>query len=418
MCLSPIYVNIRPKVYQLDDFQGKSYSMPVPCGQCTECLRKRQNQYKTRVLLNAQKFPYSYFLTLTYDNDFLPIYSRAFVVDRETGELNQASCQDENGVNINCFGIVNRSLDIWKECRRRLNETSKNVLSQYTQDYDYGSLLIRYVYTDSLDYADTQKFLKRIRASLTYRLGESAPKMSYIVCGEYGPRTHRPHWHLVLMFDKPIENFTTYVKECWKFGFSVTEQIGSSKEDFARVGSYISKYIVKGKANEEPLAKSGFCVLPRVRASIGFGSYLTPQQIGYIRCYDIFGQYSMFEYKNQLSDEQVHLLIKEMCKRFSCLFASTSSSVTKSLLARLFSVRTPGGNVCWSPLYLELRNFKREQSVARNDTLYRQYCSDFGYTENSIDSYLAFDKYKEVLAMVTETKSKENTNAFFRRSKF
>ena len=418
MCLRPIYVNIRPRVYQIDDFQGKSYTLPVPCGECAECLRKRQNQYKTRVLLNAQKYQYSYFLTLTYDNDTLPIYCRAFMVDKDTGELSPAQCENENGEVIRCSGIIDRSLPIWQDCRRRLNESDKNVLCQITDDYDYGYCLVRYVYTDSLDYSDTQKFLKRVRSSLSYRLGDSAPKMSYIVCGEYGPKTHRPHWHLVLMFDKPIENFTTYVKECWKFGFSVTEQIGSSKEDFSRVGSYISKYIVKGKANQEPLAKSGFCVLPRVRASIGFGSYLTPQQMSYLRCYDMFGSYSMFEYRNQFTDEQVTTLLQEMCKRFSCLFSSTSTSVTKSLLSRLFSVRTPSGNVCWSPLYLELRNFKRELSVSRNDTMYRQYCSDFGFTENSMDSFIAFDKYKETIGMVTETQLKKNSNDFYRRSKF
>lgn len=418
MCLKPIYVTIRPKVYQLDDFQGKSYEMPVPCGQCQECLKKRQAQYRTRVLLNSQKYQYSYFVTLTYNEDTLPIYCRLFEVDKDTGEVSSAKLLNDDNSLCTQFGCLDRSLPVWQDCRRRLNEVNNSSLRQFYEDMDLGEVLLRYVYTDSLDYKDTQKFLKRLRASLSYRLGAAVPKLSYLICGEYGPRTHRPHWHLLLMFDKPIENFDTYVKECWKYGFSLTERVGSSVQDFGKVGSYISKYIVKGKANEEPLAKAGFCVLPRVRSSVGFGSYLTPQQMTYLRCYDMVGEYSMFDYRKKLSDEKVTLLLQEMSKRFNCLFPSTSTPVTKSLFKRLFSVRTPSGHDCWSPLYLELRNFKREYAVARNDTLYRQYCSDFGYAEGTMDSYVAFEKYKETLSMVTEAKLKEASNAFYRRSAF
>lgn len=417
MCLKPIYVTIRPKVYQIGGFQGKSYTMPVPCGQCSQCLKKRQGEYRSRVLLNSQKFPYCYFVTLTYDENNVPVYCVPFQISRETGEIVKILDNEHSSITPSCIA---RDLPLFKDCRSRLNEVEKsNRCRSYYEDlslpFDYD---VRFVYTDSLDYSDVQKFLKRLRSKLSYELGEDCPKLSYLVCGEYGPRTHRPHYHLLLMFDKPVEYLKRSVKECWSLGFSDFKAVTCSSESFGKVGSYISKYLVKGKKNEEQSALDGFCVRPRVRSSIGFGSYLTRNQKIYLRCYDLVGSYSMFEPENILNDESKKtILFTEMAKRFRSLFASSATPVTESILKRLFAVRTPSKNLCWSPLYLEFRNFTRELAVARNEQMYKQYCADYGYAENTLDSYLAFESHKETLANIAEAKFKEVTDAFYKRSK-
>ena len=54
----------------------------------------------------------------------------------------------------------------------------------------------------TLDYADVQKFLKRLRKrqeKITKTLGIENPKISYHGCGEYGRKsTKRPHYHLLI----------------------------------------------------------------------------------------------------------------------------------------------------------------------------------------------------------------------------
>lgn len=419
MCNKPIYVTIRPKVFQIGDFQGKSYEMAVPCGQCSACLKKRQGEYRSRVLLNSQKFPYCYFVTLTYNEENVPIYQRIFEVSKETGEIKNAEATNEAGDYIRTGAILSRDFESYRLVRSRLNECSPHArVRSYYEDVDYGFGVFRYVFSDSLDYSDIQKFYKRLRSKLSYDLGEDCPKLSYLTCGEYGPVTHRPHYHLLLMFDAPVKGLKRIIKECWQLGFSDFKMVACTKEDFGKVGSYISKYIVKGKANEEQSAIDGFCVKPRVRSSLKFGTYLTNEQIAFLRCYDLYGSYSMFEPEKILNDENKKTtLFTEMGKRFRCLFASSSTPVTKPLLKRLFAVRTPSNNLCWSPLYLEFRNFTRELVVARNEQMYRQYCSDYGYTENTLDSFVAFEHHKEVLASVTEEKFKKDTDAFYKRSK-
>lgn len=415
MCLTPIYVTIRPKVYQIGDFQGKSYSMPVPCGQCSQCLKKRQGQYRSRVILNSQKYPYCYFVTLTYNEDNVPIYCVPCQIDKETGELIKVS--DEN--NSSFPACLSRDLPLYGSCRSRLNGVEKSLRCRsFYEDlslpFDYD---IRFFYTDSLDYSDVQKFLKRLRSKISYYM-EDAPKLSYLICGEYGPVTHRPHYHLLLMFGKPVENILRYVRESWDLGYIDLKPVSCTSQDFGKVGSYISKYLVKGKKNDEPAAKDGFCVRPRVRSSIGFGSWLSNNQISYLRCYDLYGPYSMFEPENILNDEKKkETLFTEMAKRFQCLFASSATPVTKSLLKRLFAVRSPSGNYFWSPLYLAFRDFTREYAVSRNDQLYRQYCSNYGYAENTLDSFLAFERYKKALADFANAKFEASANAFYKRSK-
>lgn len=49
----------------------------------------------------------------------------------------------------------------------------------------------------SLREKDVQDFLKRLREHIGYKI------FSYFYCGEMGPRTHRPHYHLLIMGWKP-----------------------------------------------------------------------------------------------------------------------------------------------------------------------------------------------------------------------
>lgn len=74
---------------------------------------------------------------------------------------------------------------------------------------------------ESLDYSDIQSFLKRFRKSV-------APKPIRFYCtGEYGSKTQRPHWHL-LIYGHQFPKLGHYPIEQWPSGFAYIGQVTSA----------------------------------------------------------------------------------------------------------------------------------------------------------------------------------------------
>lgn len=70
-CFRPLYV----REWQGEDgskVKTNSYHL-VPCGKCVACLSQRRNQWTYRLTKEQSGSDYSFFLTLTYDNDNIPI---------------------------------------------------------------------------------------------------------------------------------------------------------------------------------------------------------------------------------------------------------------------------------------------------------------------------------------------------------
>lgn len=59
----------------------------IPCGQCIGCRIMYSQQWAVRCMLESQYHESSYFLTLTYNNDCVPV---SWYPDPETGEAHQA----------------------------------------------------------------------------------------------------------------------------------------------------------------------------------------------------------------------------------------------------------------------------------------------------------------------------------------
>jgi hypothetical protein len=47
----------------------------VDCGQCDYCIHKRAQKASMRVKTAGSAFKYSYFVTLTYDNEHIPLFN-------------------------------------------------------------------------------------------------------------------------------------------------------------------------------------------------------------------------------------------------------------------------------------------------------------------------------------------------------
>ena len=130
----------------------------VPCGQCMPCRINKKREWAGRLLMESKLHPYSYFVTLTYDEDHCP---------------------------------------------------------------------------PELSREDASKFVKSLRKKF--------PGIRYFLVGEYGDRTGRPHFHVIL-YTSCIRNTIEagLRRTCWKKGHV---HIGAS---FNRaVANYASGYVTK-----------------------------------------------------------------------------------------------------------------------------------------------------------------------------
>lgn len=125
----------------------------VPCGRCDACLVRLRQEWTYRLREEERICADSYFITLTYSNENLPIRE---YVEEDTGA---------------CF------------------------------------------YDASVNKRDVQLFNKRFRKELS-KLGI---RTRFYLISEYGPRTQRPHYHGIYFLDSVSDKDTIrdIVAKCW-----------------------------------------------------------------------------------------------------------------------------------------------------------------------------------------------------------
>lgn len=110
--------------------------LELPCGQCIECRLAKSREWANRCMLEAKEHKHNYFITLTYDNEHLPLGK---AINIETGET-----------------------------------------------YDVPTLRPK----------DLQDFMKRLR--ITWKRKHGVENIRFYECGEYGETYGRPHYHAII----------------------------------------------------------------------------------------------------------------------------------------------------------------------------------------------------------------------------
>lgn len=123
-------------------------SLMVPCGCCINCRVSKREEWYRRALIMTMRHRYNYFITLTYDDEHLPV----------DGKLHKP---------------------------------------------------------------DVQKFFKRLRK----KYADKPRQMSYLIVGEYGETTNRPHYHLLL--HSKIQLSSADIRDTWQQGHVVVGDINS-----------------------------------------------------------------------------------------------------------------------------------------------------------------------------------------------
>lgn len=186
----------------------------VPCGKCIGCRLDYSRRWADRMMLELETNPKAIFVTLTYDDDHLPI-----------------RCDDD--------GVV------------------------------IGATVLK---------SDVQDFMKRLRRSYDGKDGHPGPvKIRYFLASEYGPSTLRPHYHAIIyglsLSDFPDlelrgknelkqEFFSSEIfRNIWCNGFVSMSDV--SWETCA----YVARYVVKKASTDYSMCDIGlddeFCLMSR-----------------------------------------------------------------------------------------------------------------------------------------------------------
>lgn len=72
-CDSPFFIKLTKPRYENNQ---PIYSVNVACGKCQPCLKRRVNQWAFRLIQEDRRSTSAYFITLTYDNEHVPLTAR------------------------------------------------------------------------------------------------------------------------------------------------------------------------------------------------------------------------------------------------------------------------------------------------------------------------------------------------------
>lgn len=206
-------------------------SIIVPCGKCAVCETARAGSNTVKCNCEAFSHKYMYFVTLTYRNDVLPTASLV-PIHEHYDQPNEHGFTSRHFLNDG-YIVVNDQTgepigEYYPESSLSVSMISKKVNIAKTDD-DYVKIPILYKY-------DVQLFMKRLRKYIKLFSDE---RIRFYCVGEYGPIHYRPHYHLLLWFEKQetASCIIDAVCESWRFGrVDVSRSFGSAT-------SYVSKYV-------------------------------------------------------------------------------------------------------------------------------------------------------------------------------
>lgn len=267
----------------------------VDCGQCDYCIHKRAQKASMRVKTAGSAFRYSYFVTLTYDNEHIPLMSckvlhseyedaLSILGDKVYGyehhqyiPVSEYQCDDNSVLRHIFFEQVQGTVPYDREIKEYVpckdnwflsmdairsfiykTQSVEKTLYPVAEQYGLGNLI------PFLNYVDVQNYIKRLRKHLFQKLG-SYETLHFYAVGEYGPVHFRPHYHLLLFTNS--DEVAQVLRQChdksWKLG----------RSDFqaSRGGacSYVASY-VNSACSTPLLYRSCRAFKPRQRASLGF----------------------------------------------------------------------------------------------------------------------------------------------------
>lgn len=195
--------------------------MVVSCGHCLSCIVQKAHA-KSNVCAQQEKISkYTFFVTLTYNKENVPCAYPVYLFDDAQSSRKQyiELYDDQTGE------LLGSCYYPHKKCKAIINRTDDNKL-HYAR------------------FSDVQKFMKRLRRRIeTSKKPYSNEKIKYYAVSEYGPRTFRPHFHILLYLDSPelSQDLAALVHQSWKNGYCYTTL--SQGHATSYVASYVNSVV-------------------------------------------------------------------------------------------------------------------------------------------------------------------------------
>lgn len=165
-----------------------------------------------------------------------------------------------------CAACIKKRVSNWSFRLNKQAEVSSSALF-VTLTYNNDHLPFSKRGLPTLDKTDVQKFFKRLRKI-------SHEQIKYYCCGEYGARTARPHYHIILYNSNHHD-----VVKAWSLDGKAIGHVNFRGAEINAIG-YTLKYITKekrvGKHHQDDRAKE-FSMMSK-----GLGrNYVTAEMIGW-----------------------------------------------------------------------------------------------------------------------------------------
>ena len=265
----------------------------VGCGQCAYCISRQSSVNSIRIAKSASKWKYSFFVTLTYDNEHMPLISLStqemisgeivysddglrYSSDTEFEHLPLRSAVATRPAFSSEYQTifckqVNGTIPFNREIKRKepIEFTSTAVpadllrLVEKTTPQTPFNVPADMAVLPILNYYDCQNYIKRLRINLN-RLGCNE-KIHFYAAGEYGPVHFRPHFHLLLFGNS--QDFLETVRQAhiksWTFGRSDIQLTSGG------ASSYVASYI-SANSMLPIFYKQSKILRPKSRASLRF----------------------------------------------------------------------------------------------------------------------------------------------------
>ena len=217
-CLHPLFIKSK----------STGETLLTNCGKCKACLIHKAATTTLKVKLESSAHAFCFFITLTYDEDHIPLIHSSYNHD---SKIVHCVYPHDNDRFPNHVDIEYSSHDIDYEC--------------LLLKFNHGNMI------PTLCKRDLQLFFKRLRNNLKlYHKDEPRVETSfrYFACGEYGPVHYRPHYHILLWFEnqETISILQEAISASWTFG-NINASLSKGKSS-----SYVAGYL------------NSYCSLPKV----------------------------------------------------------------------------------------------------------------------------------------------------------
>lgn len=252
----------------------------VKCGRCKACQQEKANHRTMRIRNNGKKGQISLFVTLTYQNKYIP-YVRIKDVNDCYSFFDSNSSSDVTHLSVfrdySCRRVrvsgKTRGQNYTMVYKDKKCDSPVFQLSVLRKDLEKlpisslpdiqgrkGCLAVCY-------YKDLQDFFKRLRVNLQRRHDYKGDFSAYS-CSEYGSRTSRAHFHVLLFIDSKDEAlFRTAIREAWPY--ADWPRLPKSIQVAKDAASYVSSYVNRGADFPPFLELSAF--RPKCSYSKAFG---------------------------------------------------------------------------------------------------------------------------------------------------